>query len=27
LAANKQVATTGNGVVGLSMSGGAALIL
>ena len=27
LAANKQVSTTGNGVVGLSMSGGAALIL
>ena len=27
LAANKQISTTGNGVVGLSMSGGAALIL
>jgi diacylglycerol O-acyltransferase/trehalose O-mycolyltransferase len=27
LAANKQVSTTGNGVVGLSMSGGSALIL
>src|SRR3954451_1225005 len=27
LAANKQVSTTGNGIVGLSMSGGAALIL
>lgn len=27
LAANRQVSTTGNGVVGLSMSGGAALIL
>jgi diacylglycerol O-acyltransferase/trehalose O-mycolyltransferase len=27
LAANKQVSTTGNGVVGLSMAGGAALIL
>ena len=27
LAANKRVSTTGNGVVGLSMSGGAALIL
>src|ERR1700712_1649511 len=27
LAANKQISTTGNGVVGLSMAGGAALIL
>ena len=27
LAANKQISTTGNGIVGLSMSGGAALIL
>jgi diacylglycerol O-acyltransferase/trehalose O-mycolyltransferase len=27
LAANKQISTTGNGVVGLSMSGGAALVL